>query len=248
MSQSEMYADNPYGQFGRSVAEATPDVRVDFIRRTYTHLAAAIYAFIAVEWALFKLLPVEELVNSLFAFRFGWLAVLGGFMLVSVIADRWARSDTSIGIQYLGLTVYVLAEAIVFLPLLYLAQGMTVSVPGIGAVSAIAVAGVTTLAIVGVLTAIVWISRADFSFLRSALVVGSIGAFALIVMSIFMGWNLGVWFSVGMVVFACMAILYNTSNVLHYYQPTQHVAAALALFASVALLFWYILQLFMSRD
>jgi FtsH-binding integral membrane protein len=36
---------------------------------------------------------------------------------------------------------------------------------------------------------------------------------------------------------------------MHEYRVGQHVAASLALFASVALLFWYILQLLMSsRD
>jgi FtsH-binding integral membrane protein len=46
-----------------------------------------------------------------------------------------------------------------------------------------------------------------------------------------------------MIAYAAGAILYNTSNVLHHYRPDQHVAASLALFASVALLFWYVLQL-----
>ena len=49
-----------------------------------------------------------------------------------------------------------------------------------------------------------------------------------------------------MVVFACGYILYYTSNILHHYRTDQYVAAALALFASVALLFWYVLQIFMS--
>ena len=48
-----------------------------------------------------------------------------------------------------------------------------------------------------------------------------------------------------MVVFASGAILYNTSNLLHRYDPDQYVAAALSLFASVALLFWYVLQILM---
>ena len=44
-------------------------------------------------------------------------------------------------------------------------------------------------------------------------------------------------------------ILYYTSNILHQYRTDQYVAAALALFASVALLFWYVIQIFMaSRD
>jgi FtsH-binding integral membrane protein len=61
------------------------------------------------------------------------------------------------------------------------------------------------------------------------------------------GMALGTWFSVGMVVFAGGAVLYHTSNVLHRYQPGQHVAAALSLFASVALMLWYMVQLFTSR-
>ena len=46
-------------------------------------------------------------------------------------------------------------------------------------------------------------------------------------------------------------ILYDTSNILHHYPTDMHVAAALELFADIALLFWYIIQLVMemsSRD
>jgi len=42
-------------------------------------------------------------------------------------------------------------------------------------------------------------------------------------------------------------ILFYTSNVIRTYRTTQHVAAALALFSAVALLFWYVLRLFMSK-
>jgi FtsH-binding integral membrane protein len=49
-----------------------------------------------------------------------------------------------------------------------------------------------------------------------------------------------------MVAFAGAAILYETSNILHHYRPNQHVAASLSLFASVALLFWYVLRIFMG--
>lgn len=49
-----------------------------------------------------------------------------------------------------------------------------------------------------------------------------------------------------MVLFAAGSILYTTSNILHHYRADQHVAAALSLFAGVALLFWYVLQVVMS--
>ena len=48
-----------------------------------------------------------------------------------------------------------------------------------------------------------------------------------------------------MVVLMSGYILYYTSNVMLHYRTDQHVAAALALFAAVATLFWYILQIVM---
>ena len=66
--------------------------------------------------------------------------------------------------------------------------------------------------------------------------------------SIVFGFSLGLLFSGAMVIIASISILYNTSNVLHRYNPQQHVAAALSLFASVALLFWYILRIFMGSS
>ena len=70
----------------------------------------------------------------------------------------------------------------------------------------------------------------------------------MIVASIFIGFSLGLWFSVAMVVLAAGYILYNTSNIIHHYHTGQYVAASLALFASVALLFWYVVQIFMHAS
>jgi uncharacterized protein len=96
------------------------------------------------------------------------------------------------------------------------------------------------------LTAVTFITRKDFSFLGSILTIGGFIALGVIVCSVLFGFNLGLFFSVVMVIFASAAILYDTSNVLHHYSTKQHVAASLELFASVALLFWYILQIVMS--
>jgi len=80
--------------------------------------------------------------------------------------------------------------------------------------------------------------------------VGGFAAIGLIVCGTLFGFQLGTLFSAGMVALSAGYILYYTSNVLHHYRTDQHVAAALALFAAVALLFWYILRLVMalSRD
>ena len=165
-------------------------------------------------------------------------------MGVSYIADRWARSEVSESQQYLGLGLYVLAEAIILLPMLYIAEHF-------GPKGVIESAGMVTAVVFTGLTLTVFFTKADFSFLRWAIVAGTVIALGLIVVAVVSGGavHLGFWFSAAMVVLAMAIILYNTSNVLHHYSTRQHVAASLSLFASVALLFWYVLQIFMSmRD
>ncbi len=98
------------------------------------------------------------------------------------------------------------------------------------------------------LTAMVLISKKDFSFMRGALTVAGFSAMGLIVVSILFGMSLGTWFAWAMAAFAAGAIVYQTSNIVHVYRPGQHVAAALGLFASVALLLWYVLRIFMASD
>jgi len=221
------------------VAEASTNERVDFIRKTYAHLFMAILAFVGIEFFLFQTLDVRFLVKRMLH-GYNFLLVLGLFIGVSFIADKWARSSTSQAMQYTGLILYIFAEAIIFLPLLYIAQAY-------GGNNVIPVAGMTTLLIFGGLTTIVFVSGKDFSFMGSFLYLASFGALAFIVMSLVFGFSLGNVFSVFMVLLAGGYILYETSEIIHTYQIGQHVAAALSLFASVALLFWYILRIFMSR-
>ncbi|MGA2032244.1 MAG: Bax inhibitor-1 family protein [Thermoguttaceae bacterium] len=230
------YAESPYGNLA---ALARADERTDFIVRTYLHLAGAVALFVALEAVLLNVSGVENLVGLMIGNRLSWLVVLGLFMLVSFVADRWARSATSVPIQYLGLTLYVVAEAVIFVPILFIAQRIDPQI--------ITSAALATLGLFGLLTVTVFVTRKDFSFLRGILVFGGLAAIALIVLAIFFHFALGPIFTYAMIALACGYILYDTSNVLHHYRIGQHVAAALALFAAVALLFWYLVQLYMSR-
>ena len=135
---------------------------------------------------------------------------------------------------------FVAAQAIIFVPLLYIAN---IKAPG-----AIQSAATMTLLGFSALTAIVFVTRRDFSFLRAAVMWGGVLAILAIVGAVIFGAELGTWFSVAMVGLAGVAILYDTSNVLHHYPEDRYVGASLQLFASVALMFWYILRIFMSRD
>ncbi len=232
-----MIAANPYEAYSIA-AQADVDERADFITKTYLHLAGAVGAFVILESILLQAPFTEALVQRMMVGQYSWLVVLGLFMVVSWVANSWAQSATSLTTQYAGLALYVVAEAVIFLPLLYIAQRLDPNT--------IPAAGLATLAMFAAMTAIVFVTRKDFSFMRTALMFGGFAALGLIVVAIVFGFNLGPIFCVAMVALACGYILYETSNVLHHYHIGQHVAASLALFAAVALLFWYILRLVMA--
>ncbi len=220
-------------------SESLVDRRARFIARTYNHLFWAIVAFIALEIALFMTGAAAVLARAMLGTS--WLLVLGAFMLASWLASRWAHTSTSRSLQYAGLATMVVAYAILFLPLLVVAEHY--------AKGTIQSAGIVSLAGFGGLTAIVMVTKKDFSFLRGVLFWGGLCALLMIVAGAIFGFQLGTLFSVVMVAFAGAAILYDTSNVLHHFPEDRYVGAALELFASVALLFWYVLRIFLAaRD
>jgi FtsH-binding integral membrane protein len=163
--------------------------------------------------------------------------VLGGFVLIGWLARAFAANVTSKPAQYAGLGLYVVGEAVIFAPLILLA--LVVSDSG----DILIQAALLTAALFTGLTAVVFITGKDFSFLRTFLVVGGMIAVGLIVTGTIFGFDLGLAFSAGMIVLACGAILYDTSKIIHNFDTDQHVAAALELFASVALLLWYIIRI-----
>jgi FtsH-binding integral membrane protein len=229
--------------FGNSVADAAPVERAAFIRKTYTLLAIAILAFIGVE-AFFFATPIAGAIAGLLfsGGAIGWLVVLGLFMGISFLANRWAVSETSSAVQYGGLALFIVAEAVIFVPLIMVATYYS------GDNSVLIKAGITTLGLFLGITTTVFVTRADFSFLAPILAIGGFAALGFIIASAIFGFSLGSVFAFVMVAFAGTAILYETSNVLHRFNTKQHVAASLTLFAAVALLFWYILNIFSSRD
>lgn len=229
----------PYAPAQVARGAGAVDRRAKFIVRTYNHLFGAIVAFTLIEIALFTSGIADIIARTLMGTS--WLLVLGAFMIVSWIASRVAHTTTSKTSQYAALGGFVLAQAIIFVPLLFIANAVAP-----GAIQSAAI--VTMLGFAG-LTAIAFVSRKDFSFLGGILRWAGIVALLLIGASLIFGLKLGVFFSVGMVALAGAAILYDTSNVLHHFPEDRYVGAALELFASVALMFWYVLQIFISsRD
>lgn len=223
------------------VSSLTEEKRVTFYRKTYTHVALAVLLFIVVEYLFFQSPVIVNFAYSLMG-GWSWLALLGAFMFVTNYAERLALKSHDKNIHYLALLIYVVAEAFIFIPMLLIAFSM------IDGVAMLQQAAVMTIALFVGLSSIVFFTKKDFSFLRSILVMGFVIALGLIVAGTIFGFDLGLWFSVAMVALAAGSILYTTSNMVHKYEEEQYVAAALGLFASLMLLFWYILRIFMSRD
>ena len=221
------------------VSYATNIEQATFYRKTYSHVAMALLAFIVIEAILINTVP-ESLIVSMVSSPFVWLFILGGFWLGSMLANKWTQAQDK-STQYRGLGIYVLLEAIIFLPMIYIAIDLS---DGLAIISK---AGIITLSLFAGLTAVVFLTRVDFSFLRTILVVGGFLALGLIVAGALFSFDLGLWFSVAMVALAAGGILYETYNIKNVYSTDQYVAAALQLFSSVMLLFWYVLRILLSR-
>ena len=221
------------------VSYATNVEQATFYRKTYSHVAIALLAFIVVEAILINTVP-ESLIFSMVSSPFVWLFILGGFWLGSMLANKWTQAQDK-STQYRGLGIYVLLEAIIFLPMIYIAIDLS---DGLAIISQ---AGIITLSLFAGLTAVVFLTRVDFSFLRSVLVIGGFVALGLIVAGAIFDFDLGLWFSAAMVALAAGGILYETYNIKNVYSTDQYVAAALQLFSSVMLLFWYVLRILLSR-
>ena len=221
------------------VAMSTEEQKASFYRKTYIHVALAILAFIFVETALLMVVPTE-LIMGMVSQKYVWLLIIGGFWLASMLAEKWTMASSR-SMQYAGLGFYVLLEAIIFLPMMYIALVYT------GSGKVILQAGLITFMLFLGLTGVALTSKRDFSFLRSVLIIGGFISLGLIVAGMLFGFNLGLWFSVGMVFLAGASILYQTNQLKNVYTTEQYVGASLQLFSSVMLLFWYVLRSLMSR-
>lgn len=212
--------------------------RGEFVKASYKYLIGAILAFAVISAAFYVTGFGVAMVKAMGAGKYVWLAVLGGFMVVSWFASHIADTSDNPTTQLLALGGFTLAEALLFAPIFAIAGAVA---PG-----AISTAVFATALLVGGLTWTAMTIKADFSFLGNLLKIGGLIALGAIVASVIFGFSLGIWFSAAMIIFAAGAILYDTSNIIHHYPTNRPIGAALHLFSSVMLMLWYVLRLVMS--
>lgn len=219
------------------VIDAALSERLGFLRRVYTHVFGAILLLVALEYLYFT---TGLSVKILQALGSSWWISLMIFIGVTWLAERLAFSGASAVAQYTGLGLFVGVQSVVTAPILTIA---TLTNPNL-----IGQAALITLFITGSLTLFVVLSKTDFSFMRNALFLAGLGLFAISIASAIFGFTLGLGFSVGIVVLMCGFILYETSLIMHHLPTTAHVAGALMIFGSMAVLFRQILLILMSLN
>ena len=234
-----MHESNPF-----IVADAPAADRAAFFRRTYGLVAAAFGAFAVTLYALFVSGIADTFMRSIAGVgSWGMLGVMVLFWVGTTAAQSLAFNRASRTSQYAGLGLYVLLQAIIFVPLIYYTSYVTKGNPGEILIPACMATGALVIA----LTAVVFMTNMDFSFLKVAIVIGSICALGIIIVSLFAGWSLGAWFSIAMIVLMATVILYQTNEVKNTMETDQHVAAAFVLFSSFVTLLFYVIRLFAGR-
>jgi FtsH-binding integral membrane protein len=222
-----------------TVDRASAQERAEFLRRVYQHVAGALAVFIVLE-AILQAMPFSVDAAEFMTSGPTWLLVIAGFWVVGMIADRWTSPGLPLSQQYLGLGLFIVAEALIFLPLIAYVRLYEDS-------NILPTAGILTGALVLGLSLIALDSRTDFSLLRGAIfVVGAVGL-GLIVASVLFEVGLGTWFSLLMIGLASASILYKTDQITKSSRADGYVSAALALFASIMLLLWYVIRLLSAR-
>ena len=255
------FAQPAFGATRRPIAGAVATMgvsdRVSFLRKTYAHLGASLVLFALFTAGMMRYATDLSLRLSFpGGAGFGWLILmLVAFIGVSYVSQRLAASETSRVLQYVGLGLAVVLWSVLAQPIIWFtiakfgnAHDMFVD----GHISAalspkaalvIGEATIITLAIFIGLTVTVFVTRKDFSFLGSFLGMAMFALLGVAVVSLIFGFQMGVIWSVIIVLLMGGYILYQTSLVMNYFRPTQHVAAAVMLFTTVAMLFIHVLRI-----
>jgi uncharacterized protein len=209
-------------------------VRNEYLRRVYGRLAVGLAGFVTLLWFMFSSGAAVPLTVAMLGGS--WLLVLGGFMVVSWLANRLAWSQTSsTAAQWGGFALLVVANAVIFTPLIVTAE---LAAPGV-----VVTAGWYTAAGVAALSFAATRSQRDYSWLGPLLAWAGLAALAAIVTAVLFGFNLGAWFSLAMITVAGAAILHDTQQVVARGVPGGETRDAMLLFSSVTLMLWYVIRL-----
>ncbi len=142
-----------------AVATLSDEAKISFYKKTYSHVAGGVLAFFIAEYLLLQSTALVEFMLSMTQ-GWRWLIMLVAFMFMTNYAESTAMKTTDKNKQYMAYGLYVFAEALIFIPIIYIAMMYT------GGMELLNQAAIVTLSLFSGLTAVVFVTKKDFSFLR----------------------------------------------------------------------------------
>ncbi|MCL2260030.1 MAG: Bax inhibitor-1 family protein [Fibromonadales bacterium] len=225
--------------------ENAPSVeQANFYRKTYLTTGFSFLIWMMTVFGMFQTGIAYSLINAITSVS--WLVVLAIFWGASFLGGKLTFAEEKEK-QYLGLGIYILAYSLIFTPLI----GIVIDYSGgvqMAMDNVLIPAFIATCTIFAALTVTVFVTKTDFSFLRSVVVFGSFIALGAIVIFTITGAAVGTWFAIAMIILMSAAILYETHRIKENFNTNQHIGAGAVLFASFMTLLWYVISLFMRRD
>jgi len=221
--------------------DAAVDARMAFIRKTYLCLLAEILLTGVVATLVLKTPALLEGVAKPLAGSI--LIYILAFFGVSFVSRRLLAGSPSAALQLAGAGLWVLFLGILVAPFAWYVQQVT------GSYAIVGQAFVMTSCVFAGLTAYVFFTRKDFSFMGGALSIVTMVVFGGSILYFVMGGGGGVGYSVLWVLLLGAWVLYDTSKLLHHRRVGQHVAASVDLLVDFIYLFLHILNILMrSRN
>ena len=215
-----------------TAAEASVSDRIAFIRKVYAlFFAATLFAIGGVVLGLaFPPLMILAAEHPIIMFI---------VMIGAVMGAQAVRHVP--GVNLAALFGFTTLTGVIISPVLY--------VIGRTNPASILQAGVMTVAIFGGLTAYVFVSRRDFSFLRGMVTVGLVVVIGAGLMNIFFVGSLGLGFAISVAALLLFAgfVLYDTSNIIRRYPTNEYVAGALSLYLDAFNIFLALLRILNRR-
>ncbi len=223
-----------WGSFGaESAARASVEERMGFIRKVYALFFAATLFAIGGVWLGLSFEPLLQ-----FAYEHPFIMFF--IMIGGVLGAQAVRHVP--GLNLAALFGFTTLTGVVISPLIHF---VLASNPG-----SILAAGVLTVGIFGGLTAYVFVSKKDFSFMRGMLMTGLIVVILAGVVNIFLGASaLGFAVAAATLLLFSGFVLYDTSNIIRRYPTNEYVAGALDLYLDAFNIFLALLRILnSSRD
>ncbi len=218
------------------VSQATPEVRVTFMRKVYATFLGGVLVYALGAWLGVVNEGFRQVAFALIQLH--WIAYLG---LIIGAVFLVSKLSTIPRVNLAAFAGFAFLFGILCSPLIIFAAMQT------GSFLVVKQAGVMTLLLFGGLSVFAFTTRRDFTVFGSILATFLIALFAVTVGGVIFGFGGSAWLSFAWVLLISAYVVYDTQMIQRRYGEEMYVAAAIALFIDFIILFQRILMILSRR-